>query len=161
MAATASVSPSVLLHTLFRNDVTKIHVQGSPSTKVPAVVRVSSSDPLKLTMEKLSWRGSPKLTQVQSTSLFVQSATDKTVTWTTASATIPPPYTPNSSSRTSTTQPAATSRPTKETYRVDKLMMLSNPSFSFVMDQIEHQSRLSHGTHTSDTTHSSSKDSKK
>ncbi|KAG0250728.1 hypothetical protein BG011_008138 [Mortierella polycephala] len=142
MAGIASLWPSIMLHTLFRNDVTKIHVQGDTSTKTPASVSVTATELLKLTIEKLSWRGSPLLTQVLSTQLFMQSESEKTVTWTTSAATA---FT--SSSLTAPKTVPGSSPPKalkKEKYRVDKAMMLSNPSFSFVMDQIEHQSRLSH-----------------
>ncbi|KAF9178371.1 hypothetical protein BGZ51_007828 [Haplosporangium sp. Z 767] len=142
MAGIVSLSPSILLHTLFKNDVTKIHVQGPTSTKAPATIRVSVTEPLKLTIEKLSWRGSPLLTQVLSTQLFVQSESEKSVTWTTSSATT---FTPSSSMDSKTALGSSPSKALrKEKYRINKAMMLSNPSFSFVMDQIEHQSRLSH-----------------
>ncbi|KAG0057660.1 hypothetical protein BGZ89_001811 [Linnemannia elongata] len=149
-AGVASLSPSILLHALFRNEVTKIHVQGSVSTKTAApAVTVSTKDALKLTFEKLNWRGVPQPSQVLSTNVFVQSETDKTVTWTTASATTPVSAT-KPGSRQSPKVPSAVAAqvPRKETYRVNKRMMLSNPSFSFVMDQIEHQSRLSYGKAT-------------
>lgn len=144
------MSPSILLHALFRNEVTKIHVQGSVSTKTAApAVTVSTKDALKLTFEKLNWRGVPQPSQVLSTNIFVQSETDKTVTWTTGSATTPVSATkPSSRQSPKVTSAAAAQVPRKETYRVNKRMMLSNPSFSFVMDQIEHQSRLSHGKAT-------------
>ncbi|KAF9155252.1 hypothetical protein BG015_010556 [Linnemannia schmuckeri] len=149
MAGVASMSPSILLHALFRNEVTKIHVQGSVSTKTAApAVTVSTKDALKLTFEKLNWRGVPQPSQVLSTNIFVQSETDKSVTWTTTSA-----ITPVSAAKSGSRQPpkvpsTVVQAPRKETYRVNKRMMLSNPSFSFVMDQIEHQSRLSHGKGT-------------
>ncbi|KAF9899506.1 hypothetical protein EC991_008786 [Linnemannia zychae] len=146
MAGVASLSPSILLHALFRNEVTKIHVQGSVSTKTAApAVTVSTRNALKLTFEKLNWRGVPLPSQVLSTDLFVQSENDKSVTWTTNAATTPAPSSP---ARSNSKQVLAPQVPRKETYRVNKKMMLSNPSFSFVMDQIEHQSRLSHGKTT-------------
>ncbi|KAF8929698.1 hypothetical protein BGZ47_000927 [Haplosporangium gracile] len=146
MAGVASLSPSILLHALFRNEVTKIHVQGSVSTKTAApAVTVSTKDALKLTFEKLNWRGVPQPSQVPSTNIFVQSETDKSITWTTTSATTPVSAA-RSGSRQSPKLPSTVVQvPRKETYRVNKRMMLSNPSFSFVMDQIEHQSRLSYG----------------
>lgn len=151
LAGVASLSPSILLHALFRNEVTKIHVQGSLSTKTAApAVTVSTKDALKLTLEKLNWRGVPLPSQVLSTNIFVQSENDKSVTWTTTSATIPLSAA-KSGSRQSLKVPSgavAAQVPRKETYRVNKRMMLSNPSFSFVMAQIEHQSRLSHGKAT-------------
>ncbi|OAQ23664.1 hypothetical protein K457DRAFT_142549 [Linnemannia elongata AG-77] len=150
MAGVASLSPSILLHALFRNEVTKIHVQGSVSTKTAApAVTVSTKDALKLTFEKLNWRGVPQPSQVLSTNVFVQSETDKTVTWTTASATTPvSAIKPGSRQSPKVPSAVAAQVPRKETYRVNKRMMLSNPSFSFVMDQIEHQSRLSYGKAT-------------
>ncbi|KAF9108212.1 hypothetical protein BGX27_008422 [Mortierella sp. AM989] len=153
IAGVVSLSPSVLLHALFRNDVAKIHVQGSVSTKIPAAIKVSATDALKLTFEKLSWRGVPLQSQVLSSDLYIQSESEKTVTWATTSATTPVPTTsPHSSSSASSRTSSKTTMPVsqpsrKEIYRIDKLMMLSNPSFSFVMDQIEHQSRLSHTKH--------------
>ncbi|KAF9351083.1 hypothetical protein BGX26_010816 [Mortierella sp. AD094] len=148
--AILSLSPSALLHALFRNDVTKIHVQGSVSTKTPAAIKVSATDALKLTFEKLSWRGVPLQSQVLSTNLYVQSETEKKVTWSTTSATTPVSTLSSSTSSSSSTASRPNNKPAvlrKETYRIDKLMMLSNPSFAFVMDQIEHQSRLSHSKH--------------
>ncbi|KAG0295646.1 hypothetical protein BGZ97_004770 [Linnemannia gamsii] len=152
IAGVVSLSPSILLHALFRNEVTKIHVQGSVSTKTAApAVTVSTKNALKLTFEKLNWRGVPLPSQVLSTNIFVQSENDKSVTWTTASATTPISAA-KSASRQSPKVPSGAAAVVqalrKETYRVNKRMMLSNPSFSFVMDQIEHQSRLSHGKAT-------------
>ncbi|KAK3846694.1 MAG: hypothetical protein J3R72DRAFT_433360 [Linnemannia gamsii] len=144
MAGVASLSPSILLHALFRNEVTKIHVQGSVSTKTAApTVTVLTNNALKLTFEKLNWRGAPLPSQVLSTNLFVQSENDKSVIWTTTSAI--DPVSPSPAGSGSKQSQTAQVVPRKETYRVNKKMMLSNPSFSFVMDQIEHQSRLSHG----------------
>jgi hypothetical protein len=160
LAGVTSLSPSALLHALFRHDVTKIHVQGSASTKTPAAIKVSATDALKLTIEKLSWRGVPIQSQVLSTNLFVQSETKKSVIWTTSAAT--PVSSSSIATTTISTAPSkhtaktqTVSEPRKETYRVDKLMMLSNPSFSFVMDQIEHQSRLSHSKYQQDSAHQS------
>ncbi|KAG0260339.1 hypothetical protein BGZ95_004479 [Linnemannia exigua] len=151
MAGVASLSPSILLHALFRNEVTKIHVQGSVSTKTAApTVTVSTKNALKLTFEKLNWRGVPLPSQVLSTNLFVQSENDKSVIWTTTSATNP--VSPSPASSSSKQSPTAPVIPRKETYRVNKKMMRSNPSFSFVMDEIEHQSRLSHGKATTKQT---------
>ncbi|KAG0198163.1 hypothetical protein BGX28_008390, partial [Mortierella sp. GBA30] len=127
LAGVVSLSPSVLLHTLFRNDVTKIHVQGSASNKTPAVISVSASDALKLTIEKLNWRGVPLQSQVLSTNLFVKSETEKTMTWTTSSATPVPTAASSASSRSHPSKPTSTSQSKKETYRIDKLMMLTNP----------------------------------
>ncbi|KAF9123780.1 hypothetical protein BGW39_008695 [Mortierella sp. 14UC] len=153
MAGVASLSPSILLHALFRNEVTKIHVQGSVSTKTAApAVTVSTKNALKLTFEKLNWRGVPLPSQVLSTNLFVQSENDKSFTWTTTSATTPVPS--SSPARSGSKQVLAPQAPRRETYRVNKKMMLSNPSFSFIMDQIEHQSRLSHGKATAPSTQS-------
>ncbi|KAF9910370.1 hypothetical protein BX616_010878 [Lobosporangium transversale] len=162
VAGVISLSPLALLHALFRNNVTKIHVQGSASSKVPAAIKVSSTDPLKLTFEKLSWRGVPLQSQVFSTDLFVQSESDKSVVWTTTSATTPLPTSPSTSSNSSSSRLTSKSKsksgpkPTsvalpqlrKETYRIDKQMMRSNPSFAFIIDQIEYQSRLSHNKYT-------------
>ncbi|CAO3564205.1 unnamed protein product [Mortierella alpina] len=145
LAGVVSLSPSVLLHALFRHDVTKIHVQGSASIKTPATIKVSASDALKLTIEKLSWRGVPLQSQVLSTNLFVKSETEKSMIWTTSMATTPVPTAAASTSAKSLSKTSSAAQPPRnETYRIDKKMMLSNPSFSFVMDQIEHQSRLSH-----------------
>ncbi|KAF9426981.1 hypothetical protein BGZ94_005705 [Podila epigama] len=132
---------------LFKNDVTKIHVQGAVSPKTPAAVKVSATDALKLTFEKVSWRGAALQSQVLSSDLFVQSETDKTVTWTTTKATKATKVSSSSSTSSASTRSSThLSGPShKETYRINKIMMLSNPSFSFVMDQIEHQSRLSTG----------------
>ena len=132
----------MLLHTLFRHDVTKIHVQGSASPKIPATIKVSAADSLKLTIEKLNWRGVPLQSQVLSSNLFVKSETEKSMIWTTSLATTPVPSATAPAKSLSKTSGVA-QPPRKETYRIDKKMMLSNPSFSFVMDQIEHQSRLS------------------
>ncbi|KAF9989708.1 hypothetical protein BGZ75_005234 [Mortierella antarctica] len=145
LAGVVSLSPSVLLHTLFRHDVTKIHVQGSASVKIPATIKVSAADALKLTIEKLNWRGVPLQSQVLSTNLFVKSETEKSTTWITTQATTPVPAAGATSAKTLSKPTSAAQPPSKkETYRIDKKMMLSNPSFAFVMDQIEHQSRLSH-----------------
>jgi len=141
------MSPSVLLHALFKDNVTKIHVQGTADKNTAAAaVKVSSSDDLKLTFEKLNWRGVPLHTQVSSSDLRIKSETEKMVHWTTESAR-PVALTasgPTKSSSSSSSAPSAVS-PRKENYKIDKMMMLSNPSFSFVLDQIEHQSRLSRG----------------
>ncbi|KAF9087775.1 hypothetical protein BGX23_007880 [Mortierella sp. AD031] len=160
MAGVASLSPSVLLHALFRNEVTKIHVQGSVSNKAAApTITVSTKDALKLTFEKLNWRGVPLQSQVLSTNLFVQSENDKSVIWTTTSATTPIAPSSSSSSSSSRTRSSDTVKaqqvPRRETYRVNKMMMMGNPSFAFVLDQIEHQSRLSHGKgHSNNNTQS-------
>ncbi|KAF9291387.1 mannose-ethanolamine phosphotransferase gpi13 [Mortierella alpina] len=116
---------------------------GSASLKIPATIKVSAADALKLTIEKLNWRGVPLQSQVLSNNLFVKSETEKSVIWTTSLATTPVPA-PAASSKTLSKTPSVAQPPRRETYRIDKKMMLSNPSFSFVMDQIEHQSRLSH-----------------
>ncbi|KAF9201297.1 hypothetical protein BGZ49_008454 [Haplosporangium sp. Z 27] len=150
IAGIVSLSPSALLHAFSHNDVTKIHVQGSVSTKAPTAIKVSATDALKLTFEKLSWRGVPLQSQVLSSDLYVKSETGKKVTWTTTSAitpSIPSPSSSTSKSKVKSKSPPAPPVLRKETYRIDKLMMLSNPSFAFVMDQIEHQSRLSHIKH--------------
>ncbi|KAK3818444.1 MAG: hypothetical protein J3Q66DRAFT_173286 [Benniella sp.] len=144
IAAVTSLSPSVLIHALFRNHVTKIHVQGSASTKTPGAVKISKSDPIKLTFEKLSWRGVPQQTQVLSNNLIVKSETPKSLTWTTTSATtLDPRSTATSSSSRNKVPSSTTSRQRTEAYHINKMMMMSNPSFAFVLDQIEHQSRLS------------------
>ncbi|KAI1294572.1 hypothetical protein EDD11_008103 [Mortierella claussenii] len=150
------------------NNVTKIYVPGSTSIKTPAAVRVFNRDVLKLTFEKLSWRGVPLQSQVLSTQLFVQSETEKSIVWTTNSATTPPvsASTLSLASRSGSNPKAPASGSSqhsrKETYRVDKLMMLRNPSFAYVMDQIEHQSRLSHSKYiqSHDSANSSSSNSK-
>ncbi|GJJ69848.1 hypothetical protein EMPS_02197 [Entomortierella parvispora] len=143
MAGVASLSPSVLLHALFKDNVTKIHVQGTADKNTAAAaVKVSSSDDLKLTFEKLNWRGVPLHTQVSSSDLRIKSETEKVVHWTTESAK-PVTLIASGAPKPSSSSAPSTVSPRKENYKIDKLMMLSNPSFSFVLDQIEHQSRLS------------------
>ena len=135
------------MHALFKDNVTKIHVQGSADKNTAAAaVKVSSTADLKLTFEKLNWRGVPLHTQVQSSDLRIKSETEKVVYWTTENAR-PVSLSSSSSSTSSSTPSSSTSAvsPRKENYKIDKMMMLSNPSFSFVLDQIEHQSRLSRG----------------
>ncbi|KAF9579697.1 hypothetical protein BGW38_003940 [Lunasporangiospora selenospora] len=141
MAGVAALSPSMIIHSLFRNDVTKIHVQGTVSNKAPSVVKVSTSEALKLSFEKLNWHGKPLQTQVLSTDLAVHSQTDKTVTWITTEA-LPATLdsAPSSKSGAPTRAMKSGPKPQKQLYRIDKLMMLNNPSFAFVLDQIEQQS---------------------
>ncbi|KAG0051428.1 hypothetical protein BGZ83_003766 [Gryganskiella cystojenkinii] len=129
------------------DNVTKIHVQGSAATNTAAAaVKVSSADNLKLTFEKLNWRGVPLQTQCLSSDLRIQSETEKVVTWTTENAkTVSASSSSPKKSSSSSSPPVTASTPKKSNYKIDKVMMLSNPSFSFVLDQIEHQSRLSRG----------------
>ncbi|KAG0244252.1 hypothetical protein B0O80DRAFT_500181 [Mortierella sp. GBAus27b] len=151
IAGFMSLSPSILLHALFRHDVTKIYAQGSPSTKSPGTIRVSTIDPIKLVFEKLSWRGVTLHTQVLSTNLFVQAKTAKSLTWTTTSATsFDPSVTSPSASAGARSRSSIAPQPRPEIYRINKEMMMSNPSFAFVAEQIEHQSRLSHNKYNAE-----------
>lgn len=153
-AGVTSLLPSALLHALFRHDVTRIHVPGLASTKIPGVVRVSTLDPVKLIFEKLSWRGAPLHTQVMSTDLLVKSETAKSLIWTTTNATTLDPSSdvtsPSPSSARARTGSSMQAQPRTETYRIDKEMMMANTSFAFVPGQIGHQSRLSHSKHRND-----------
>ncbi|KAG0084971.1 hypothetical protein BGZ92_009409 [Podila epicladia] len=107
MAGVASLTPSVLLHQLFKNDVTKIHVQGK---NTGGAIQVSVNEPFKLIFEKLSWRGAVLQTQAYK---------DK-VRW------------------------HAQQEPTSQRYRINKAMLESNPSFAFLKEHVEGQTRL-HG----------------
>ncbi|KAF8949146.1 hypothetical protein BGZ52_006094 [Haplosporangium bisporale] len=143
MAGVASLTPSLLLHQLFKNDVTKIHVQGKTSTS--GAIQVSVDEPFKLIFEKLSWRGAVLQTQVLSNDLHRQDETDKSLTWIAHKATTPPPPVPASVARANSqaykdkVRRHAQQAPTSQTYRINKAMLESNPSFAFLKEQVAKQ----------------------
>ncbi|KAG0336222.1 hypothetical protein BG000_006827 [Podila horticola] len=144
MAGVASLTPSLLLHQLFKNDVTKIHVQGKNSS---GAIQVSVDEPFKLIFEKLSWRGAVLQTQVLSNDLRQQDETEKSLTWIAYKATTPPPAVPTSVARANSqaykdkVRRHAQQEPTSQRYRINKAMLESNPSFAFLKEQVEGQSR--------------------
>ncbi|KAG0089680.1 hypothetical protein BGZ93_009730 [Podila epicladia] len=147
MAGVASLTPSVLLHQLFKNDVTKIHVQGK---NTGGAIQVSVNEPFKLIFEKLSWRGAVLQTQVLSNDLYHQDETEKSLTWIAHKATTPPPPMPTSVARANSqaykdkVRWHAQQEPTSQRYRINKAMLESNPSFAFLKEHVEGQTRL-HG----------------
>ncbi|KAG0013706.1 hypothetical protein BGZ82_002054 [Podila clonocystis] len=144
MAGVASLTPSLLLHQLFKNDVTKIHVQGK---NTGGAIQVSVDEPFKLIFEKLSWRGAVLQTQVLSNDLYRQDETEKSLTWIAHKATTPPPPVPTSVARANSqaykdkVRRHAQQERTSQRYRINKAMLESNPSFAFLKEHVEGQSR--------------------
>ncbi|KAG0235095.1 hypothetical protein BGW42_005888 [Actinomortierella wolfii] len=122
VAGLVSLSPSIILHSLTRHDVSKISVEGTASKTTPSAVRVNSeSDSIQMSIEQLNWRGKPNTVSVASKDLIVDEAKSKgnKVVW----------KLPGSIGRR------------EEKFRIDKVMLMNNPSFAFVLDQIEEQSK--------------------